>query len=239
MSMLLSGGLGVAGIGTFLVLQKRGQLGVLVRRLAARQRAGPLLKKVAAQITEVDEVLRAFYRQRPLDFFRAVLWHLVGFSVGIFQCWLFFRLLSPGTPLGTAAAACFLGMWFDLLTFAVPLNAGSQEGGRIIAFKALGYSSMLGLTFGVALRLAQLFCAGLGLALYAWQVARTRGPRHAVPAAARRLERKPLADFRLLNLPTPRLVTAKNSTRKPHTTNLTEIVCLPPQSPHTRQHPMS
>jgi uncharacterized protein (TIRG00374 family) len=173
-SMLLSGTLVAVGIVTFLVLQKRGQLGAMVRRLAARKRSGPILRKAAAQITGVDDALRAFHRQRPLDFVRAVLWHLLGFSLGIFQCWLFFRILSPGAPLGTAAAACFLGMWFDLLTFAVPLNAGSQEGGRIIAFTALGYSSVLGLTCGVALRLAQLLCAGLGLALYAWQVAGTR-----------------------------------------------------------------
>ena len=27
-----------------------------------------------------------------------------------------------------AAAVWFLGMWFDLLTFAVPMNAGTLEG---------------------------------------------------------------------------------------------------------------
>jgi hypothetical protein len=173
-SMLFSGGLVATGIGTFLVLQKRGQLGALLRRLAARKHAGPILKKAATRITGVDEALLAFYQQRRLDFVGAVLWHLAGFSLGIFQCWLFLRLLSSNASLGAAAAACFLGMWFDLLTFAVPLNAGSQEAGRVLVFKALGFSSLLGLTCGVALRLAQLSCAGLGLALYAWQVADTR-----------------------------------------------------------------
>jgi hypothetical protein len=168
-AMLASGLLVAGGIGTFLWLQQRGLLGELVRRLAARKRAWPILKKTAAQVTEVDDALRAFYREQPFDFWLAVLWHLLGFSVAIFQSWLFLHILSPGASLGAAAAACFLGMWFDLLTFAVPLNAGSQEGGRIIAFRALGFNSVLGLTCGVAIRLAQLFWAGVGLMLYAWQ----------------------------------------------------------------------
>src|SRR6516162_2776212 len=151
-SMLLSGALVVSGIGTFLFLQSRGQLGGLVRWLAARKTAGSFLRKAADQITGVDKALSSFYREQPLDFCRAVLWHLLGFSVGIAQCWLFLRILEPGASLATAAAVCVFGMWFDLLTFAVPLNAGSQEGGRILVFRALGYSSLLGLTCGISLR---------------------------------------------------------------------------------------
>jgi hypothetical protein len=198
MSMLLSGALVVSGIGTFLFLQSRGQLGGLVRWLAARKTAGPFLRKTADQITGVDKALSSFYRDQPLDFCRAVLWHLLAFSVAIFQCWLFLCILKPGASLATAAAVCVFGMWFDLLTFAVPLNAGSQEGGRILVFRALGYSSLLGLTCGIALRLAQLFWAGSGLALYAWQVAgsrRTRDHARVVPGQAQGV---PLGQLRFL-----------------------------------------
>jgi hypothetical protein len=190
-SMLLSGALVVSGIGTFLFLQSRGQLGGLVRWLAARKTAGSFLRKAADQITGVDKALSSFYREQPLDFCRAVLWHLLGFSVGIAQCWLFLRILEPGASLATAAAVCVFGMWFDLLTFAVPLNAGSQEGGRILVLKALGYSSLLGLTCGVALRLAQLFWAAVGLALYAWHVAATRRTKEYTPAIPGRAQKVP------------------------------------------------
>ena len=36
------------------------------------------------------------------------------------------------------AAIWVLGMWFDMLTFAVPLNLGTLEGSRVVAFKAIG-----------------------------------------------------------------------------------------------------
>jgi hypothetical protein len=164
------------GIVTFLLLQKRGQLGGLIRRFAARKSGRTALKKIEAEISGVDRALSAFYRDQPLGLWFAVLWHVIGFSVGILQSWIFFRLISPGTSAGVIAAAWFLSMWFDLLTFIVPLNAGSLEGGRILTFRALGYSSLMGLTYGVALRLAQLFWAGLGLLLYGWESARGTGP---------------------------------------------------------------
>jgi hypothetical protein len=66
-------------------------------------------------------------------------------------------------------------MWFDLLTFAVPMNVGSLEGTRIVALKALGFTSLMGMTYGIALRLAQIFWAGVGLVSYALMTS-TRTP---------------------------------------------------------------
>jgi hypothetical protein len=175
-SMVLSALLVAGGIAAFLFLQERGQLGWLIRSLAARKNGRSMLKTAAAHITQVDQALRSFYREHPLDLWRAVVWHLLGFSVGIFQAWFFFHLLIPHASLGMATASLILGMWCDLLTFAVPLNAGSLEGSRMMAARGLGFSALLGLTYGLALRLAQFFWAGVGLALYAWQTG-TCAPR--------------------------------------------------------------
>ena len=166
MAMLFSGLLVAGGITVFFLLQKHGKLGGAIRWLAARKVGGKFLEKAARSITGVDEALRAFFRDRPWDMWLAVGWHLVGYSVGIAQTWFFFHLLVPETPLRVAAAAWFLGMWFDLLTFAVPLNAGALEGSRILALKAMGYTSLLGMTYGVAIRLAQICWAGVGLLTY-------------------------------------------------------------------------
>jgi hypothetical protein len=70
-----------------------------------------------------------------------------------------------------------LGAWFDLLAFAIPLGIGVQEGTRILAFKALGFSLTLGLAYGIALRLQQLFWAGVGLLLYVLLLTGKRGKR--------------------------------------------------------------
>lgn len=167
LGLALSGGCVAAGILTFFFLQKTGRLGTLVRWMVARKIGGPRLKRAASTLTALDEQLRAFYRDRPRDMFLAIGWHLIGYSVGIIPTWLFLQALEPSTSLASAAAIWFIGMSFDLLTFAVPLNAGSLEGSRILSLKLLGLSSSAGMTYGIALRFGQMFWAGAGLVFYA------------------------------------------------------------------------
>jgi hypothetical protein len=165
-ALVASGLLLTGGIVTFLLLQKYGRLGGLVRWLVARRVGGRFLQKASHQISQVDEVLKVFYRQRPVDLGLSVAWHLLGHSVAIFQAWLFLLLLNQSVSITTALVAAFLGLWFDLLTFAVPLNLGALEGGRILALKSVGFAAPLGMTFGVAIRLAQVFWAVFGLVNY-------------------------------------------------------------------------
>jgi hypothetical protein len=184
LALLASAALVGGGIAGFLLVQKYGKLGAVVRWLAARNTGGSFLKKAAQRVTEVDDVMQHFYRERPADLSLAIGWHLAGYSVGIAQTWLFFHLLHTEASLATAAGAWFLGMWFDLLTFAVPLNLGALEGTRVIAFKAIGFSSLVGMTYGVAMRLAQLFWAGFGLLTYALLASRAGVPAKPIPQPA-------------------------------------------------------
>jgi hypothetical protein len=165
------------GILVFLLLQKYGKLGAVIRWLAKQKMIGRPFEGVSQQITGVDEALKTLYRERPRVLTQAVGWHMLGHSTGIFQtCW-FFSFLHHPVSIAAASAVWVLGMWFDLMTFAVPLNLGSLEGGRIIAFKAIGSSAVLGMTFGIAQRLAQLACACFGLASYAWLTSRENRAR--------------------------------------------------------------
>lgn len=164
--LLIGGAMVAGGIVTFLVLQIQGKLGALVRWLAARNLGGNVLRTAAQQMSQLDDTLRAFYRKRSLDLALAIGWHLLGFSLGILPTWLILRQASPQIAFATAAAIWFLGMCFDLLSFAVPLNLGALEGSRMLALKATGYDALLGPTYGVSLRLAQLFWAIFGLIGY-------------------------------------------------------------------------
>jgi hypothetical protein len=161
--LLFSALLVTAGIGTFFALQKYGKLGAFLRWLVERNVGGPLLRNAAAVLTSVDEQLQAFYRERPRDVYCAVGWHLLGYSLGIIPTWFFLHAVQSSAPLSVAATIWFLGMCFDLLTFAVPLNAGSLEGSRVLALKFLGYAAGIGMTYGIALRLGQMFWATAGL----------------------------------------------------------------------------
>jgi glycosyltransferase 2 family protein len=164
--MVISSALVAFGVLAFLLLQKYGKLGVVIRWLAARRIGGPALQKASGYITEVDEAMRVFYRNHPRDLILATCWHLLGHSVGIVQTWLFFALLDQNVSLLTVANAWFLGLWFDLPTFFVPLNLGTLEGSRILAFKAIGFDALLGMSYGVTLRFGQIFWSAFGLINY-------------------------------------------------------------------------
>jgi hypothetical protein len=161
-----------AGIGTFLVLQWQGRLGSVVRWAVTHNVGGKSAKKAAHYMTDVDSTLRFFYRSRPLDLPLSIVWHLMGMAWGVVPAYLFLVMLTGDASLFVAGAVLVLGTWFNMVTFAVPADIGVQEASRLVVFTLLGYSSALGLTYGIALRIEQLVWAGLGLLVYALLVYR-------------------------------------------------------------------
>jgi hypothetical protein len=165
--LLLGAVLVTSGILTFFVLQKNGKLGIVLRWLVAKNIGGAPLKKAAGVLTAVDDELQSFYRDRRRDMYGAIGWHLLGYSTGIIPTWYFLERVHPPAAVSIAATAWFLGMCFDLLTFAIPLNAGSLEGSRVLALKVLGYPAPVGMAYGIALRAGQTLWAITGLGLRA------------------------------------------------------------------------
>ncbi|MDB6017486.1 MAG: hypothetical protein JWR19_1975 [Pedosphaera sp.] len=176
-ALLASSTLLGGGIVAFLLLQKHGKLGALVRWLVRRNVGGKPLRRLAVEINQVDEALQVFYRERPWGLLLAVFWHLLGYSVGLFQSWYFLQLMADNPSLRMAAGVWILGLWFDLLSFAVPLNLGVLEATRIVAFRAIGYGALLGMTYGMVYRVAQLFWVGFGLANYVLLISRRKSHR--------------------------------------------------------------
>ncbi|HOV85116.1 MAG TPA: lysylphosphatidylglycerol synthase transmembrane domain-containing protein [Syntrophobacteraceae bacterium] len=173
---LLSGSaLLAAGVLGFLVAQKFGKLGAVLRWLSGRKRLGKHLAAAAAKATEADEELRLFYRSHPLELPIAVLWHMAGMACGVLQAWYFLYLLSGHPSMHLAAGIWCLGGWFDLMTFAVPLGIGIQEATRVFALKAVGFDAAMGLAYGVTLRLEQILRSGLGLLCYATLLSEKNG----------------------------------------------------------------
>lgn len=175
-AMLAGSVLLALGISAFLLIQQQGKLGSLVRWLARRRLGGDWMAKAAARLTEIDDHLKSFYRHYPGDLVRSVIWHVLGMACGILQSWFFFYLLVDHPSWHIAAGVWFLGSWLDLLGFAIPTNVGVLEATRVLAFRAMGQSAALGLTYGVALRLEQLFWAGAGLVCYWTLIADRRRP---------------------------------------------------------------
>jgi uncharacterized protein (TIRG00374 family) len=173
-ALLLGSGLLAVGVFAFLLVQKYGKLGALVRWLVSHKLGGKLLENASSPITEIDNELKLFYSTHPRDLPVAVAWHILGMGCGIVQSWYFFLLLSDHPSLLAAASIWFLGSWFDLLSFPIPMGVGVQEGARVLAFHTIGYGSLMGLTYGVTLRIEQIFWAGFGLLCYSTLISERR-----------------------------------------------------------------
>jgi len=165
------------GILLFLAVQKYGKLGAVVRWLVTHKMGGKSLEKTSHHITAVDEELKLFYKERPADLPLAVFWHIVGMACGTVQTWYFLCLLTDQASLAKAAAVWILGSWLDLVGFAVPIDIGVLETTRVIAFRALGFHSALGLTYGITIRMRHIFWAGVGLLIYMTLLAKKGGGR--------------------------------------------------------------
>jgi len=180
------------GTVVFLVLQKHGKLGALVRWLIARNVCAKALRSILRPVERVDDALKAFYREQPWDLARSVFWHLVGYVIGIFTTWYFLFLLAEDRGVIVAARIWCLVLWFDLVTFAVPLNLGVLEGGRLVAFRVFGFGGLPGMTFGIVSRVAQLFWAGFGLINYALLIPGARSRTRPSEASSEFFKQQPI-----------------------------------------------
>ncbi len=171
----------LAGVIGFFIVQKYGKLGAVVRWAVAHRLGGSGLRKAALHMTQVDDALQLFYRVHPLDLPLSILWHIMALAWSIVPAYCFLMFLTGRPSLSVATAIICLGTWFNLVTFAIPVDFGVQETARVIVFTVLGFHSATGLTYGVALRFEQLFWAGIGLAVYGMLVARMK-ERKTLPA---------------------------------------------------------
>lgn len=166
-----------AGIVSFFLLQRHGKLGAVIRVAERIGLRGDRVKAMARWLSAVDQGLRDFHRERPGDLVRALSWHVLGYSCGLVQTWLFLGWAGHELLWKTGVVIWALGAWFDLVGFIVPAGVGVQEGSRVLVFHAVGLNSLGGLTFGVVLRLTKALWALIGLACYGFLI-RDRAEAH-------------------------------------------------------------
>lgn len=173
----LSTGLMTLGITAFLLLQKHGKLGAFIHWISKLNLFSNALRRLSVSIARIDDALKQFYRERPKDLVYSVIWHLVGYSVGILTTWYFLGLLSGEAKFSAAAQIWFLALWFDLMTFAFPFGLGVLEGSRIASFRTFQFEAVTGLTFALVTRVAQIFWALIGLISYGLMIRRSQSRR--------------------------------------------------------------
>jgi hypothetical protein len=112
---------------------------------------------------------------------------VAGWTVGAAEIYLILHWIGGAVDWRTALALETGSVLIDGILFFVPAKVGTQEGGKVVLFAALGLSPARGLTVGVVRRIRELAYAGLGLAALGWLTARP------APLSARPSPRPPPA----------------------------------------------
>jgi uncharacterized membrane protein YbhN (UPF0104 family) len=107
---------------------------------------------------------------------------VAGWTVGAAEIYLILRWVGGGVDWQTALALETGSVLIDGILFFVPAKVGTQEGGKVVLFAALGLNPARGLTVGVVRRIRELAYAGLGLVALGWLTARAPAGSTPLPA---------------------------------------------------------
>jgi uncharacterized membrane protein YbhN (UPF0104 family) len=115
---------------------------------------------------------------------------VLGWAVGAAEVYLILFWVGAPVDWQTVLAVETGSVLIDGILFFVPAKVGTQEGGKVVLFAALGLNPARGLTVGVVRRIRELVYAGLGLVALGWMSARpdTSLVRFQTPASTGRAD---------------------------------------------------
>lgn len=146
-------------------LLDRGLFRLAAQKLSSLPLAQRWLTRHAGDIAAIDSLIRDCVRSRPTDLVLSILWHTGSYASRLIETGiiLFFFGISPTPSLVLGIEV--LSVLIDTILFFVPSRLGTQEGGRMLIFVALGLPADQGLALGLIRRGRQLVwdCVGLGL----------------------------------------------------------------------------
>jgi uncharacterized membrane protein YbhN (UPF0104 family) len=131
-------------------------------RFEVPQLANPEVKSAAA---EADRILKDFYRLHRSRFARAALFYVVAWSMGPVEIYLLMSMLHVRASWMAALVAEAMGLLIERATFLIPAKLVSQEGGKALILKLLGYSARVGFSIGFLRRVKELVWVLFGLAV--------------------------------------------------------------------------
>ncbi len=132
---------------------------------------------IIGKARQVDELMGNFFRERPYDVLRAVLFASAVRVVQVVELWCYLEPLMPGGNVILIAilaqTASTLTVW---VTAFVPSQVGTLEGGNAAIFKLAALDPVLGVTTVIARRVRTILGVGIGLLLggrVSWEIRRT------------------------------------------------------------------
>jgi hypothetical protein len=169
-------GLGLAAVILLLevaLLLSIHRAGALLQLLALLHRIpglGRLATKAEAKreaLGELDQVVTALWRTRPIRFWAALGLEVLGRSLMFGEFYLVPRSLGLAVTPWDGFAMGGLTSLVGLMLFVVPFGLGAKEAGSLGAFRLLGYDPAIGVYTAVVGRVRELCWIGIGLLLLA------------------------------------------------------------------------
>lgn len=149
-----------------LVAQRRGLFGAALRRLddwAFLHRFAHL----RPALDRLDREINGVFRESPGAVVVSSALFCLGWTLGVVESYLVLYFLDLPVSLAKAFTVEVLGVAFNsAVFFFVPLRAGTQEAGKVIAFTAAGFDPVQGFAGGILSRIRELFWALLGLVFF-------------------------------------------------------------------------
>ena len=174
---LLGAGFVIAGPRRSLALWGLG-LGLLLAMLLIYGSTAARLGPVRAIVRNAARRLAEFLQEHPERVVLSTFMFVLAYGWGSFEAYWICRFLGIPVSVFTALAIEVLSVTVDGLLFMVPAKIGTQEGGKVAVFAALGLPASLGLAFGLVRHVRELSWAGIGMLLYALSARRRRWRPH-------------------------------------------------------------
>jgi uncharacterized protein (TIRG00374 family) len=139
----------------------------LLRPLERLGRFGAAWERLSSVLTASVRENIAALRRSPRDFALSVSASFAAWQVGVLETLVVMRALGRPVGLAQALAIEVLAVAIEGILFFVPARMGTLEGGRVLAFAALGLGPADGLVLGLVRRARELAWAVPGLVLLA------------------------------------------------------------------------
>lgn len=165
--------LGTVFIALFFFGQKNKLFSTLLK-IAKKLRLAPgFFSSREEKIKALDENIALFYNTRKKDFALSLSFHLLGWIAGVIEVYLILTFLGIDCGLYKAFVIEALAQMVKATSFMVPASMGTQEGGNLVIFLALGLGALPGITMSIVRRIREVAWAGIGLAVLAgYEIAR-------------------------------------------------------------------
>ncbi|MGB4886606.1 MAG: lysylphosphatidylglycerol synthase domain-containing protein [Nitrospira sp.] len=175
---LVSVGLLVFGIGAFVVVQRQGMFGWILKMLRRLGLRIHYLESREQQLLDLDRTIAGFYATQRTAFLLSTGLFLLGWLAEALE--VFVMILCLGQPV-TVLSALAIGALSVLIkggTFFIPGSLGAQDAGNLLLLTAFGYGEVTGITFALLRRFREFVWIALGLVCLAIM---TKGVDRSLP----------------------------------------------------------